>query len=81
MADGSCVLSYPVAGNLDKARAPCPCGSADLERRRRQSHSFLSDDIDFNKPGREHVHLWKWVLGTALRFDIRTESPRDISFR
>ncbi len=81
VADGSCVLSYPAAGSLDKARGTvamwvCPQWNGDDG----QSHSFFSDDIDFNKPAENNIHLWKWVLNDALRFDIRTESPRDISF-
>lgn len=82
VADGSCVLSYPTAGNLDKARGTvtmwvCPQWDGNDGK----NHSFLSDDLDFNKPADNNLHLWKWVLNDALRLDLRTDPPRDAEFR
>ncbi|NPV48659.1 MAG: hypothetical protein HPY69_17090 [Armatimonadetes bacterium] len=80
IADGTCVLSYPALGNLNKARGTvalwvCPRWNGDDG----QNHSFFSDDLDFNQPERNNLHLWKWLLGDQLRFDIRTAEPRDIA--
>ncbi|HOS94032.1 MAG TPA: LamG domain-containing protein, partial [Armatimonadota bacterium] len=81
VADGQCVLSYSADGNLDKARGTigmwvCPqWDGADG-----QNHSFFADDLDFNQPAANNLHLWKWLSGDSLRFDIRTEELRDIEF-
>jgi len=79
VADGQCVLSYPAAGNLDKARGTIAMWvSPQWDGADGQSHSFFSDDLDFNQPADNNLHLWKWVSGDSLRFDIRTAEPKDI---
>jgi len=79
VADGKSVLSFPAADNLDKAQGTVAMWVSPLwDGADGQNHSFFSDDIDFNKPADNNIHLWKWVSNDVLRFDIRTDPPKDI---
>ncbi|MBM3476402.1 MAG: LamG domain-containing protein [Armatimonadetes bacterium] len=81
VADGTCVLTYPAPGHLDKARGTVAMWVSPIwDGADGQNHSFFSDDIDFNREAENNLHLWKWLLGDVLRFDIRTEHPQDIEF-
>lgn len=81
LADGSAVLAYPAKGNLVKTQGTvclwvCPRWDGDDGK----NHGLFADDLPFHDKPQNTLYLWKWMAGSVLRLDLRSEADQYLTY-